>query len=178
MDTWVRNAIFGLVLALAGCSSKPTIKLTWTEYKDPDGQFTVSMPTTPVVKKEQTESPIGKEELGSYTATIDPARFIVDYKQYPPEYVQEQQAQLLQNAIRSDRRSGNLSMGETASTIGKYSAVDYEVQVQNTQPARILKGRLVLVDNRLYDIVVESPPGTVAPADVTKFLESFKPAGS
>jgi hypothetical protein len=166
--------ILVLTACLTGCGGPKPVAVTWTELKASDGSFSVLMPATPVQKREEYNSPGGKIVTESFSAVIGPAVFSVTYFEYEDQFVQQLGSALLANAGEGGPRSGKTMLSQTPTTVSGYSGTDYRAVEQFGQPPRQLEGRLIQVRNRIYDVLVEAPAGTVRPEDITKFVTSFK----
>lgn len=169
--------IFLLATLFANClgcgGGAEHVQLTWTEYRDPAGAFSVLMPAAVHATEATNASPVGETVSASHVASVGPANFSIIYEEFPQQYVQEIGGGLLEAAMKSNRRSGAILLSQSPTTLAGHPAMEYEVQEQTDQ-RRVLKGRLMLLNNRLYDVFVDAPSGVVAADDAVKFLNSFQ----
>jgi hypothetical protein len=163
-----------LAVGLAACSPQPQ------EFKSESGRFSVM---TPVPLKETTqelESESGKIKLYLFTGQDGNIGYFISYCDYPPEVAKPERAEAMLDGARNGAVSnarGKLA-GETRVSLGDNPGREVVIEAVGPQEwAIVIKGRLFMVKNRLYQIMVVSPRGRAGAAEYDAFLQSFKLLG-
>jgi len=143
-------------------------------YIDPDKKFSVHFPGTPETGKEVVPTDLGDLDMFTvmYEASYDKV-FMVAYTDYPAALVDESNAEvLLDGAKEGSLGSFGISMPSFEESItfdghpGKYfeaSGNDMHVSY-----------KLILVENRLYQLVILQIGDPISESDVESFIDTFK----
>jgi hypothetical protein len=156
MQGLIMGPVAAALLALGG--------LTFEEFSPKEGGFTVLMPGKPQKKQ------MSKEGLTAtaYGVNVANGAYLVVVTPLPPgqpfsidKAIEGQVAHHEGKVLSSKRfRLG----GET----GK------EFEAESGKPKGYLSGRVIVIDNRLYQVVAAGTEGRLSNPDVRKFLDSFK----
>jgi hypothetical protein len=153
---WLATA-FALFLT-AGCGKE------WKEASSPEGKFTVLMPGTP---KEQSRTQAGITNH-IFALEVKDGAYMVSYLDVPPG-TPANYSLAIQAAAANRQGKG---VKESDITIEGHEGKAYEFEMGN--PKGYAVGRIVLVNNRLYQLLVMGANISSSDADVQKFLNSFK----
>jgi hypothetical protein len=163
-----------LTVCLMACGSKPQ------EFKSGPGKFSVM---TPVPLKETTqdlESEGGKIKLYLFAGQDGNIGYFVSYCDYPPEVAKPDKAEQMLDGARNGAVSnarGKL-VSEDKISLGKYPGRELVFDARSPHELAVtFKGRLFMVTNRLYQIMVVSPRGQSGAKEYDTFLQSFKLLG-
>jgi hypothetical protein len=156
----------GLLLA-AGCGP------SFTEYTSAEGRFSVRVPATPHVTRQEIPG------ATVFLATVEqPAgRYVVgwmDIKTEPGEAVASEWVSLgnaRDSAVRSVHGS-LLSDNKVALGDRKYPGLDLLIELPGKES--LTRERMYLVNGRLYQVMVTGRKWWVESADTPKFLDSFR----
>ena len=151
----------GLVLA-AGCGPK----MDWKEFTGPDGKFTVLMPGTP--KEQSQPAPVPGLTVKMYMVDLGSSAFAVSTTDLPPGTPFDYTAGV-QGAIQGYQ--GKL-LSSTDVTIGGSKGKAFEAEI--AKPKGYVSGQMVVVNNRLYQLIAIGSNARTSNPDVQKFFDSFK----
>ncbi len=152
-------AMLSLLPALAGCG-KPEFK----DFSAADGKFTVLMPGTP---QRKTQSVSGLN-LVMYATEVKNGAYGVGYADLP---------------ANADFSLPGAVQGMAGTYSGKVlSEKDYTFEVRNgrefeieaSNPKGFASGRIVVINNRMYEVFVLGTNARLSDPDVQTFLNSFK----
>jgi hypothetical protein len=160
-----------LATCLSACGTKPQ------EFKSGPGKFSV-MTTIPLKETTQDlESEGGKIKLYLFAGQEGNIGYFVSYCDYPPEVAKPDKAEQMLDGARNGAVSnarGKL-VSETKVSLGDNPGRELVIDaVSPHELAVTIKGRLFMVKNRLYQIMVVSPRGEAGAAGNDAFLKSFK----
>lgn len=168
----MRAAIVGLLLiALA----TPTVAQPRGAYKSRDGQYAVKFPGTPKVT-EQT----AKTDLGELTVTVatyantDGSVFMVSHSDFPDASTKPANHATLLDGIRDGVK------GRDGKLIGSSKAIEFGPDKLPGRDFTVDKGkqrvrfRVILRDNRVYQIAAIGTAKFADGKDATEFIESFE----
>jgi hypothetical protein len=153
---WLPTAA-GLLLAV-GCGS------SWKEFSSPEGKFTVSMPGTP---KKQTQNQ-GGLTTNAFAVEVKNGAYLVSYSDLPPGTPFDYSAGIRAMATKYQGKV----LSETDFTLDGNKGKAYEMEIN--QPKGFATGRIVVVNNRLYQTLAIGTNARASDPDVKKFLDSFK----
>ena len=168
--------LISLLLAvwLPGCAPKPQ------EFKSEAGRFSVM---TPVKFEESTnnlKTEAGKIDLHLFAGLLEDIAYVVAYSDYPPENVPPDYAEKMLNGARNGavgNTHGRL-VSETKISLADHPGRELVIETRGEdQPPTIVKGRMFMVKNRLYQITVVAPRGKADDKIIDDFLQSFKLLG-
>jgi hypothetical protein len=156
---------FGLVVGLGCLLSAGCVKpVEWKEYTSAEGRFSVLLPGTP---KEGTRAQAGLT-VKSYGVEVKNGAYAALYTDLPPGTPFDCSA-----AIRAmaDNSQGQV-LSETDFDLGGSKGKAFEVEVG--RPRGHAAGRMVVVDGRLYQLIVMGADLRASDPDVQTFLGSFR----
>lgn len=154
------------VLALCACFPE----LDWRELSPPGGGFSVLMPGRPQAESRPLAGHPGVI-MQMWSARSAESLFGAGYADYPAA-----DAALLQSTAQALARniSGGVPSSRELRLGDAISARQIAAEGSAAGLAVELHARLALSGARLYQVVVISPKGKLAPADVEMFLGSFR----
>jgi len=168
-------AFVALLLAggLAACSPSPAPK----EFKSEAGRFAV-LTSAPLREESKTlETEAGKTELHLFTGQLNDLALVIGYSDYPPEAAPPGYAEKMLDGARKGlvgNTKGRL-VSETNISLSGYPGRELVIEVWNEdRPPATFKGRLFMVKNRLYQVMVVAPRGKAGDQVIDDFLQSFK----
>jgi hypothetical protein len=148
----------------------PTTYL-WTEFDGPG--FKTILPIYPnhTTQKIQTPNPQVTVQVDSYESDQeDGNKYIVSVAAYSPKVDVGLPSVMLENELNNLLVAANSKLlSEQKSTYNAYPALDFSMHSENSYA----KGRYVLVDHTLYEILYSYGPQTYKEGDFSKFLSSF-----
>jgi hypothetical protein len=167
--------LLGIVLALAGCESSP-----WKDFHSKEGGFSVSMPGTPVEKRQAFHTQAGPVDAHFFTVEADRGSlvYMVVYGDYPEALMAAGDKEMLLDAARSGA-VGNIQgtlLSERTVSLGGHPG--RELQVLSADGRLALRMRIYLVNSRQYQVVAVTPKETRSTEDRDRFLDSFRITGS
>ncbi len=145
-------------------------------FHNEEGRFTVLFPGEPERKLEQVQTPIGTLELVMYNAGSKKTGFIVGYADYPQEMIDNSSVDKMLDGAR-DGAVANVE-GELVSekVLDFYSNQAREIEVKVPKQGTI-KARLILIGNRLYQVMAISQSKSILEERSPEFFDSFKVDG-
>ena len=167
--------LLGILLALAGCESSP-----WKDFHSKEGGFSVSMPGTPVEKRQAYHTQAGPVEAHFFTVEADRGSlvYMVVYGDYPEALMAANDREMLLDAAR-DGAVGNIQgtlVSERTVSLGGHPG--RELQVLSADGKLALRMRIYLANNRQYQVVAVMPKETRSTEDRDRFLDSFRLTGN
>ncbi len=167
--------LLGILLALAGCESSP-----WKDFHSKEGGFSVTMPGTPVEKRQAFHTQAGPVEAHFFTVEADRGSlvYMVVYGDYPEALMAAGDKEMLLDAARNGA-VGNIQgtlVSERTVSLGGHPG--RELQVLSADGRLALRMRIYLVNSRQYQVVAVTPKETRSTEDRDRFLDSFRIAGS
>lgn len=167
--------LLGILLVLGGCDSSP-----WKDFHSKAGGFSVSMPGTPVEKRQAYHTQAGPIEAHFFTVETDRGSlvYMVVYGDYPEALMAANDKEMLLDAAR-DGAVGNIRgtlLGDRSISMEGHPG--RELQVLSSDGRLALKMRIFLVNNRQYQVVAVTPREARSPEDRDRFLDSFRLAGN
>jgi hypothetical protein len=160
-----------LALCLVGCSAKPQ------EFKSETGRFSIM---TPVALQEETqplETEAGKIMLHLFAAQEGFTGYFVSYCDYPPDFIKKKEPE----KMLEDARDGAVSndqgklVSDTKISLAGHPGREVVIDARGPHgPKGLIRGRLFMVGNRLYQIMVVAPQGRGDDQATKGFLQSFK----
>jgi hypothetical protein len=161
---WVFLATF----LLAGCGGGG--KAEWKEVHSKEGGFTVTMPSAAKQDKlEQDKTPVGPITLVVHSAEGGKDTYRAEYADLPPKVPFDDIKEFVQPI--ATRYEGKVTKEEGIEVAG-HKGWAFEMDAQ--KPKGHVAGRVFIVKNRLYQLLVVGPDVSGSSADVKKFFDSFK----
>jgi hypothetical protein len=168
------DCILGLLL-LAGCAGK------FKEFRSATSNFSVKAPAQLEEQTQTVDTDSGKAEAHTYLAESDGILYVAAYSVFRDEIInQGDPEEFLNNARDSMLASlnGKLVL-ETRKSLGDYPGRELVVDMKMADGTDgVMKARLYLVKNRLYQLMVMANTQDASAGTITTFLDSFKLIGS
>ena len=168
--------LISLLLAvwLPGCTSKPQ------EFKSEAGRFAIMTPVTLEESTNNLKTEAGPIDLHLFAGQLDDIAYVVAYSDYPPENAPPDYAEKMLDGARNGavgNTHGRL-ISETKISLADYPGRELVIETRGEdRPPSIIKGRMFMVKNRLYQITVVAPRGKAGDKIIDDFLQSFKLLG-
>jgi hypothetical protein len=143
------------------------------QFNSPDNSFTVMLPKAVKEEKQTVNTQIGPIEFLSYNAKAKHQEFGVAYSDYPASYITTTDPVTLLDGSRDGavrNIQGNL-LSETIINIKGHPG--RELRIEGPQKM-ILKSRIYLVGNRLFQIMAISKPDHSFDKKIDEVFNSFK----
>jgi hypothetical protein len=160
-------------LALAGVASAQ--QGTWKAFTSKDGRFTVEFPGAPnEAAPQQVQTAVGPLETHLFTLELpNVAFYAIAYVDYPKDKVGDKSIDSMLESAKDGavaKVQGTL-VDEQKKDFNGNKGLELKIEAKDL----MLFGRLMFVQNRLYQIlvVVPKPKSGEVPADVTHFENSF-----
>ncbi len=145
----------------------------WKLFTSTEGRFSVQLPGTPTASNDSTPTAVGKIELHLFTVTGDKgSAWIANYSDYPAALTKlSNPNKILDGAMNGAVKgvSGTLKSKKTI-TVNGFPGREFEASAQQ---GLSFSGRIVLAENRMYQLTAVSVPGTIPKSDVVKFFNSL-----
>ncbi|HKA43883.1 MAG TPA: hypothetical protein VKF40_18015 [Burkholderiales bacterium] len=171
--TRVLTLVAVIAALVAACA-----RTEWREVETPDGGFRILMQGDPRVEKSALDTPSGQITGNLYLVEVKDAAFGVGYSDFPVAIVQEASPRQLFSVVRDGwmkRIQGKLQNDGTDIKLeNKYPGMEFAASGQLDGRDAYLRGRLYLVDNRLYQVIVFGTKSAMPVSDINQFLGSFK----
>ena len=160
------------LLDLAGCG--------WsvTTFESMPGAYKINFPAAPIEKSAQVNTPAGP--ISIYTAmheARDGSVYLVTYGVNPPAVVRNNTAKKLLGAgVEGMMRESGWSLVKNEPTsYHNHPGMDVEFtgKAPNSTKKLIGRVRVYLIGDRLYQVMSAGPEGSIDPASITAFLNSF-----
>jgi hypothetical protein len=147
----------------------------WAEFRSKEGRFVCSMPGKPEYQKSTSPTKIGPIDTHLFTAQAANKAYVAGYSDFPAALISQSDPKKLLDGGRDGAvaRVGGKLVGERQMKIGSYAGREIVVEAQRPRPL-VLKQRMYLVGNRLYQVVAVTPKEEARSADVDRFLDSLK----
>lgn len=149
----------------------------WKDFSSDKGLFTISMPSTPKQSTQSVDTAAGKVDITMFTAQIGAAAYLVSYSDYPEEVMaQADPLKVLDGAMNGSVTNFSGTVIESKDiSINDNPGKEFTANGKVNNPGDgSLRGRIYLVKNRLYQVIVIGLKDKMATADINKYLQSFK----
>jgi hypothetical protein len=148
---------------------------SWEEFRSPTGTFSVLFPRYPshsseVVKLPDTQLAVMYD---SYVSTdTNGTAYLINVSEYPPEVDISNPTANLEGALNGmvAANEGGQLLSSNMTVYKEYPAIDYLVQAGDVG----LKGRIVLVGHKMYQLMVSYHEATHDAQAYSTFIESFE----
>jgi len=166
------SSLLILLFSLTSCSGSPP-----KEFKSDPGRFSVMTPVELQAESKTLDTEAGKIELHLFAAQLDNIAYVVGYSDYSPESAPPGYAEKMLDGAR-DGSVGNTKgklISETPITLSGYPGRELVIETRGQDlPPAVVKTRLFMVKNRLYQVTVVAPRGKAGDKIIDDFLQSFK----
>jgi hypothetical protein len=161
-------------LILAGCAAK------FKEFHSEAGNFSVKAPVILAEQPQTIDMTSGKAEAHTYLAESDGFLYVAAYSVFRDEIINQGDPEELLNNARDSMLaslSGKLVL-ETRKSLEDYPGRELVVDMKMSDGTDgVMKARIYLVKNRLYQVMALVSKGDEDDVSITKFLDSFKLIG-
>ena len=172
-----KAVIFLIILILACCLASCSFSSTPKEYKSAAGRFSIMTPVTFEESTNTLKTEAGNIELHLFAGQLDDIAYVVGYSDYPPENAPPGYAEKMLDGARNGavgNTHGKL-LSETKISLADYPGRELVIETSGEdRPPAIIKGRMFMVKNRLYQVTVVAPRGKAGDKIIDDFLQSFK----
>ena len=163
-------------LLLAAACSDPS----WREVASSDGGFRIRMHGDPRVEQRSVDTPAGKITGHLYSLEGKDSVYAVGFADYPRQILQASHPASMFSGVRDSwlkRIDGQLEGKTTDIRLdGKWHGMEFAARGRLAGRDAWMRGRLYLVDNRLYQLIVFGSRETIPLSDINQFMGSFKVA--
>ena len=156
------------ITLLSSCAEAP-----WFVFKPADGSFQASFPAEPTKVIRTVDSTMGETDVTSYTATEKQQTFTVAVADYPAENIEGAGKDKFLDQARDvavEKASGKLQNEKPFDHKGHPGR---EITISMSGGKGSYRCRMILVGNRLYQVIVAGPADEADARPVTRFLDSF-----
>ena len=146
------------------------------EFNAPDKSFTVMLPKDVQNQKQTVNTQLGPIEVYLFSAKAKHQEFTVVYSDYPDSYIAATDPKAILDGSRDGavRNIQGQLLGETLIEMKGHPG--RELKIEGPQKM-IIKTRIYLVKNRLYQVMAVSNPDHAYDKKITEVFESFKVNG-
>ena len=175
----VVSLLVGGYPAVQGVQAEQPVQVAqpkWEQFSSPEGGFTVLMPAKPTQQTKTTEGEVLSLEDHRFTASLEQGKvtYSVSYTDFPDE-VSKLPSNVILDSIGSHFTNDSKLKGLNQQDIklGEYSGKEFKFE---SSGETLVKHRVYLVKQRLYQIVTEIPKARESELskDVEKFMSSFQ----
>lgn len=144
------------------------------EHKSADGKYSANFPGTPTLSSTSIDTPEGiKKNHYAIVETPSGTAYAVTYMDLPPKTSSEKPQDVLIRTRDLFKGPDGVVVADTEITLGVDKIPGREITIN--KGTAILRGRLILKGNRLYQIMVGAANKEgVATPEATLFLGSFQ----
>jgi hypothetical protein len=142
-------------------------------FKPKTGGFSVRFPGKPKENTQTTKSAIG--ELSVYTATVATTEgnvFLVSYTDFPAGTVKPETHAALFDGVREGLKKDGKVVSEKDLAVGPDKLPGREIHIEKNKQS--LRFRVVIRENRLFQVAVVGSDEFVKGKDAAAFLDSFE----
>ena len=142
------------------------------EYYSADGRFSVLFPGEPKESLRSVRTPAGQLNLVVLTAGSKKSAFAVGYADYPRNVVENSDPEKFLDGSMDGavRNVGGRLTGETTLDFHGHPAREIRVEAPKKTSMR---SRLILIENRLYQVMVISKSARILDGKGSEFFDSF-----
>jgi len=157
-----------LLLGLSACQTAPQAP----GYTSKEGRFSIQMPEAPIEKVNK----LGMGgELHLFILVRQGVRYAVSYLDLPPQLIKSVDPEMLFDRTRDGVAKGfhgKLLNESRFRFSNKYPG--REIKLLNDEGIRAVRGRIYLINNRLYQVAIGLPKDELDSRTALDFLDSFK----
>jgi hypothetical protein len=145
----------------------------WKKFSPDKGQFSILMPNEKIdsPKPDASDKSEVDDSTKMYLSTYNESVFMVSYTDFKDDITQVPPGQLLDSAIGGMVNGGRKLLSQKDITLDAYSG--REIKVQDEKEKTTLTGRVFIVKQRMYVILVGGEKEPKA-SDMSKFFNSFQ----
>ncbi len=147
------------------------------EFRSQEGKFSVMAPLSLEEGDQTVSTQIGQIVAHLFVGEATDIAYVVSYADYPEEFVTQSNSDLMLDGASNGAVSnvnGKLVIQNVIS-LQNYPGREIVADVKSPDGTDgTMKGRLYLVGNRLYQVIVIATKGKVEVTKIDSFLNSFK----
>lgn len=147
------------------------------EFTSETGRFSVTSPYTFTENTQSIDTQAGAIDLHMFSANQPTQTLIISYSDYPADLVSKSNPDKILDGSRTGmiQNSKGQLLSETRITLSGHPGRELTLSstAENGQEL-LLRGRIYLVENRLYQILVVTLKSAQNPQAIDQFLQSFK----
>jgi hypothetical protein len=165
-----------LSVIITGCFRKKAEPDIIQEFRSLSGNFLVLFPEHPVIETQKINTLIGVIDAHMSQVTTEDMYYAVSYSDYPADFINSSTPDEVLNGARDgalDNTKGKL-LQELIITYEDYPGRDLKYEITNEDESVIVYHRILLVNERLYQIIVVTEEKNMFSRKIFDFLESFK----
>ena len=147
------------------------------EFRSQEGKFSIMAPLSLKESDQTVSTQVGKIVAHMFMAETTDVAYVVGYADYPLEIVRQSNADLILNGASNGAVSNVNGKLVIQNVISLQSYPGREIVADVKTPDGkdgTMKGRIYIVDNRLYQVYVIATKGKVETTKIDDFLNSFK----
>lgn len=167
----MRSLLSSVVMCVAACGLAAQDD---KKYESKDGKYAVAFPGVPSVESKKA----GELTLSTASAEAKGVAYMVIHSDLPAETVKASKAEdILENGEKGLVDNFKAKVTKSQSTTfskEKYPARNVTAEVKVDATTLQLRLRIVLVGNRVYQVLAIGSPDAVSGAAADKFFESFE----
>jgi len=145
-------------------------------YHSEEGRFSVLFPGEPESKTEQVETPAGTLEFVMHSAGSKKTGFVVAYVDYSHEVMKNADAKKMLDGARDGAVRNVNGRLEKEKVLDFHGKPGRELEIIVPKKA-IIKARLILIGNRLYQMMAISQSSGILEEKTPEFFDSFRVDG-
>lgn len=164
-----------LVMACSGCSNEPAPSAAprWRQIACAEGAFTATFPGAPLRQATTRETPFGPVTVVLFVHECPALATTVAYSELPAASIAlGTKEELLQRA--EDGAIANVRGKLLKRNVAVVSGHDGIELLLHTKEGACIRNRLLVVNRRIYQILVAGTREQVASADAERFLDSLQ----
>jgi len=145
-------------------------------YRSVEGRFSILLPGKPERELQQVDTSTGALEFIIYQAGSEKIGFVVGYVDYPQKMFENVDIKQMLDAARDgvvQKVNGKL---EYEKALDFHGNTGIEIEIKVPKKATI-KARVILIGNRLYNLMAVSESKRTLNKNCPKFFDSFKVDG-
>ncbi len=158
----------------AACSSEGIAATSeWKKFSPDEGKFSILIPGEEIsdITPDKSEMDDGVESTKMYLITHETNVFMVSYADLNNDVNQIPSSELLDSAVKGMLEDGTKLLSQENINLGAYPG--RELKLWDEKERIFLTGRVFIVNQRLYMLLVGSPKNPQV-SDVRKFFDSFE----
>ena len=145
-------------------------------YHSKEGRFSVLFPGEPERKLQQVDTPAETLEFVMYSAGSKKTGFIVAYVDYSQEMMKNADIKKMLDGARDGAVRNINGRLEKEKVLDFHGKPGRELEIMAPKKA-IIKARLILIGNRLYQMMAISQSNRILEEKTPEFFDSFKVDG-
>lgn len=163
-----------LAILLLAPTAFGQVAASWQKVTSTDGRFTALFPAAPATSAKPVNTVSGAMQLNLVFVEVDGSAFFVSYADHASPAVDIPQALLVsQEGVVKDLNATLLS--STAVVHMGHPARDYKVRLPQADGSVFIGTvKVLIVGQRLYQIIVVQPEAKAAGDEAVRFLSSFQ----